>query len=65
MEYLPSCRIEDGMTMIKAFLPDVDEADRFRPADDLQDQDQFGSDPMYSVKHIALQTMDLLNKIFQ
>lgn len=65
LEYLSTRRVEDGLAMIEAFLPLVDEGGHFLPADDLRDGRIFGSDPMYSVKHTALQTTDLLNQVFR
>lgn len=64
VEYLPSCRVADGLAMIEAFLPNVDEGGQFVPASDLRDVAVFGNHPMYSPKHTALQTTDLFNRIF-
>lgn len=64
VEYMPTCRVVDGLAMITAFLPNVDESGRFIAASDLRDPLVFGRDPMYSRKHTALQTTDLFNRVF-
>lgn len=64
VEYLPCWRVADGLEMIEAFLPSLDEDGTLVATTDIRDPVVFGTDPQYSVKHTALQTTDLFNKIF-
>ena len=50
--------------MVEAFLPSIDEDGMFAPTSNLHDPTTFGSNPQFSVKHTALQTTDLFNKVF-
>lgn len=64
VEYMPCCRVADGLAMIEAFLPSIDEAGGFVSTNDLRDPSTFGTNPQFSVKHTALQITDLFNKVF-
>lgn len=54
----------DGLAMIEAFIPSIDEDGTFAPTSNLRDPMTFGSDPQFSVEHTALQITDLFNKVF-
>eukprot|EP00903_Cladosiphon_okamuranus_P017105 g15759.t2 len=62
VEYLPAARVVDGLAMIIALMPSID--DNFVSTSDLCDPRLFGKEPFYSAKHSALQTTDLFNKVF-
>eukprot|EP00752_Nemacystus_decipiens_P012157 g10776.t1 len=62
VEYLPAVRVVDGLAMINALIPSID--GNFVPTSDLRDPRLFGTEPMYSARHSALQTTDLFNKVF-
>lgn len=64
VEYKPCCRVADGLAMIEAFLPSIDEGGTFVPSSDLRDPAIFGVDPQFSVKHTALQMTELFSKVF-
>lgn len=64
VEYTPCCRVADGLAMIEAFLPSIDEDGTFAPTSNLRDPITFGSNTQFSVKHTALQITDLFNKVF-
>ncbi|CAM9494517.1 unnamed protein product, partial [Scytosiphon promiscuus] len=65
VEYLPSCRVADGLAMINGLILSVDEDGLFRPSSDLSgDSETFGTTQQFSPKHTALQTTDLFNKVF-
>lgn len=62
VEYLPAIRVVDGLAMITALIPSIDGS--FVSTTDLRDQPLFGTEPFYSARHTALQTIDLFNKVF-
>lgn len=62
VEYLPAVRVVDGLAMITALIPSID--GNFVPTSDLRDPRVFGTEPLYSAQHTALQTTDLFNKVF-
>lgn len=62
VEYLPAGRVVDGLAMISALIPSID--GKFVPSSNLRDPRLFGTEPLYSAKHTALQTTDLFNKVF-
>lgn len=64
VEYMPCCRVEDGLAMINALIPSIDEHRRFVATSDLRDALIFGTGQEFTVKHTALQTADLFNKVF-
>lgn len=61
---MPCSRVIDGLAMIEAFLPSIDEKGEFISTTDLRDSMTFGTNPQFSAKHTALQTTDLLNRVF-
>lgn len=64
VEYRPCNRVADGLSMIEAFIPSIDQDGTFTAVSDLQDLAMFGRGPQFSVKHNALQITDLFNKVF-
>ncbi|CAM9856979.1 unnamed protein product, partial [Ectocarpus fasciculatus] len=64
VEYRPCNRVADGLSMIEAFIPSIDEDGTFTAVSDLQDLAMFGRGPQFSIKHNALQITDLFNKVF-
>lgn len=64
VEYMPCCRVADGLAMIDALIPSINEDRGFVSTSDLRDALVFGTGPQFTVQHTALQITDLFNKVF-